>query len=318
LGVLHGSSVSARLGLGVVGVGLAAACGARSQLLAPDIEDAGDVVVIDARDVMIEEDVVEEDVLPPIDQFNDSPIPTDCPDAGSTLVYVITAQNELFSFYPPTLAFTKIGTISCPGSNGATPYSMAVNRTGTAYSVFTDGTLWQISTANAACKPTSYVPAVNGTPFYNFGMGYAGNNTTESLYVADAAFNANSLGLATIDTKTFTRSFIADFNPELPRCELTGTGDGRLFAFCLHTSGSGSLIAEVDPSTAKVIAENNLTIADSSDAFAYAFWGGFFWIFWGPSSTTVTKYDPLTLSETTVATMSSTIVGAGVSTCAPQ
>ena len=251
-------------------------------------------------------------------QFVDSPVPTDCPDAGATLVYVISSQNELFSFYPPTLVFTKIGNIACP-SMGATPYSMAVDRLGTAYSVFDDGTLWQISTANAACKATSYMPAVTGTPFHNFGMGYAGDQTGESLYVADANFNSNSLGLATIDTKSFTRNFIAPFNPSLPRCELTGTGDGRLFAFCLHTSGTGSLLAEVDRTNANVIAENNLTVGDSSDAFAYAFWGGEFWIFTSPgTSTTVTKYDPGTMSESAVTTMPSTIVGAGVSTCAPQ
>lgn len=310
--------MTGRLGIVAGAFALAAACGARTELLAPSFEDAADVSV-DARDAMIEEDVVEEDSLPTIDQFVDSPIPTDCPDAGATLVYVISSENELFSFYPPTLAFTKIGDIACPAMMGATPYSMAVDCLGTAYSVFNDGTLWQISTANAACKATSYTPSVMGTPFYNFGMGYAGDQTSESLYVADANFNTSSLGLATIDTKTFTRSFIGPFNPPLPRCELTGTGDGRLFAFCLHTSGNGSLLAEVNRTNANVIAENNLTVGDSSDAFAYAFWGGEFWIFTSPGkATTVTEYDPGTMSESTVTSMSSTIVGAGVSTCAPQ
>jgi hypothetical protein len=301
----------------VVGVGLASACGARTELLAPEIPDVSDVE-IDVRDAMVEEDALEEDVLPPIDQFNDSPPPTDCPDAGATLVYIITAQNDLFSFYPPSLAFTKIGTVACPAMKGATPYSMAVNHLGTAYSVFTDGTLWQVDTANAACTATSYVPSVMGTPFFNFGMGYAGDAMGESLYVADANFGADSQGLATIDTMSFARSFIADFNPSLPRCELTGTGNGRLFAFCLNLSGSGSILAEVDRTNANVIAENDLSVGSPNDAFAYAFWGGEFWIFSGPSTTTVTQYDPGTQTETTVATMTSTIVGAGVSTCAPQ
>ena len=53
-------------------------------------------------------------------------------------------------------------------------------------------------------------------------------------------------------------------------------------------------------------------------ALAFAFWGGDFWIFTSPGgSTTVTKYDPLTQGETAVTTLGSTIVGAGVSTCAP-
>jgi hypothetical protein len=301
-------------------VSLAAGCGARTELLAPPLGDAAQedhtVDHHDAADV----DATEEDVIPHIDQFVDSPIPTDCPDAGDTLVYVITSENDLYSFYPPTLGFTPIGTIKCPGAT-STPYSMAVNRLGTAFSVFADGTLWQISTANAACKPTPYVPSPQGTPFYNFGMGFVGTQTTDTLYVCDAKFNnVNSSGLATIDTaKTFTRTFVANFQPELPRCELTGTGDGRLFAFCV-LGGGGSEIAEIDPATAKIIAVNQLQVGSPNDAFAYAFWGGFFWIFTGPSgSTDVTRYDPVTFAEAHVTTLPGrTIVGAGVSTCAPQ
>ncbi len=289
------------------------ACGARSQLGAPISEEGGVDGELDAFDVR------SEDALPPIDGFVDSPIPTDCVEAGITYVYIITSQNELFSFYPPTLAFTKIGDLNCPAQNGATPYSMAVDRKGVAYSVFDDGELFRISTANASCQATSYVPPAQGDAFYTMGMGFAGDVISESLYVADARFSANSMGLATIDTTTFTRSFIADFQPELPRCELTGTGNGRLFAFCLNLSGGGSQIAEVDRSTAKVIAVDQLLIGESNDAFAWAFWGGYFWIFTAPNNTsTVTRYDPGTHAELNMTTLGSTIVGAGVSTCAPQ
>ena len=297
---------------------LASGCGARTELVAPPLEDATPDLVADHHDATSEDVFIEEDVIPHIDHFADVPIPTDCPDAGSTLVYVITAENDLYSFYPPNLAFTKIGKIACPNAK-STPYSMAVDRKGTAFSVFADGTLWQISTANAACKPTTYVPSPQGTPFFNFGMGFVGTQTTDTLYVCDANFNnVNSKGLATIDTTSFQRTFISNFQPELPRCELTGTGDGRLFAFCLNNSG-GSQIAEIDPSTAKVIAVNQLKTGNVNDAFAYAFWGGYFWIFHGPGGTTsVVQYDPVTFSETTVTTLAETIVGAGVSTCAPQ
>lgn len=296
----------------VVALSIFVACGARTELGAPELPDAHADVASDH-----EADAIEDDGLPTIDQFVDAPIPTDCPDAGATLVYIVSGENDLYSFYPPTLAFTKIGTIAC--TPNSSPYSMAVDRKGIAYSVFADGSLWQIDTANASCKPTTYQPAQSGDPFFNFGMGFAGDQTSESLYIADASFTANSVGLATLDTKAFTRSFIADFQPELPRCELTGTGDGRLFAFCLSLSGSGSQIAEVDRKTAKVVAINTLTVGDKNDAFAYAFWGGQFWIFHGPQgSSSVTEYDPITFAETQVTSIAATIVGAGVSTCAPQ
>ena len=65
------------------------------------------------------------DVTVPVDAFND------CPDAGATLIYVVSEQNELLSFYPPTATFTPIGTLACPDADPtATPFSMAVDRTG--------------------------------------------------------------------------------------------------------------------------------------------------------------------------------------------
>ena len=300
------------------------ACGSRTGLLAPDeapLDAAGDVrdAGKDARDSGRDADAQEEDALPTIDATKDviKPPPLGCDDAGSTQIYVITSQNELVAFYPPTLSFQKVGNIACP-SGGSTPFSMAVNRAGTAYSVFTDGHLFRISTANAACQSTTF--AVNQLGFQVFGMGYSGDQLTESLYVADSDFNNPSKGLATVDTTTFKLASVGPFVPQLPRCELTGTGDGHLYAFCLKQGGvTGSILAEVDRTNGKVIAQNSLKVGDQNDAFAFSFWGGDFYIFTAPSGpSTVTKYDPVAQTETVVASHPSTIVGAGVSTCAPQ
>jgi hypothetical protein len=295
------------------------ACGARTELLAPEAIDAEvdaptDTTRRDASPDVF--DAAEEDVLPTIDAFPDVPVPTDCPDAGATLVYVITDANELYSFYPPTLAFTDIGTVTCPSKSS--PFSMAVNRLGVAYSVFQDGNLFQVSTANAACTATTYVPDQQG--FMTFGMGYAGQpDGGDTLYVAEGHYTGNSKGLGSIDTTSFDLSFIGPFSPPLTQCELTGTGDGRLFAFCLPSGTSGSTLAEIDPTNANVIAADTLTVGGPNDSFAYAFWGGEFWIFTAPGSTsTVTEYNPVTTVETAVTSLPAAIVGAGVSTCAPQ
>jgi hypothetical protein len=302
----------------------AAACGSRTGLLAPEESDATPPdakldVHHDADASII--DVAEEDAVPPIDVvFPDVPIPTDCPDAGSTLIYIIGSQNELYSFYPPTLGFTKIGTVACPDSSG--PFSMAVDRQGIAYSIFSDGSLFQISTANAACKATTYVP--NQLGWSTFGMGYAsvpdgGVDGGDQLFVIEVDFNQPSLGLGTINTSTFALSDVGAFQPDLtPECELTGTGDGRLFALCLSTN-SGSTLAQIDPVSAKVLGEDQLTTGGGQEALAFAFWGGDFWIFTSPGSqTNVTRYDPIAKTETTMTTLAAQIVGAGVSTCAPQ
>jgi hypothetical protein len=299
------------------------ACGDRTGLIVGATEQPTDASV-DApldrepppRDVAL--DPID-DELPSIDAaMPDVARPNDCPDGAATLVYVVTEQNELYSFDPPSLAFTLIGGLACP-SNGATPWSMAVDRTGIAYSVFNDGNLFRIDTATAACAATPFVPGQLG--FTTFGMGFvaAGDASTETLYVTESTFNTYSKGLATLDLQSWSLSMVGAYQPPIPRAELTGTADGRLFAYYPELQGSGSHIAEIDRATAQVTAQDNLQTGGSQDAFAFAFWGGDFWVFTstgGPS--TVTRYRPSDNSETDLATMPSTIVGAGVSTCAPQ
>ena len=286
-----------------------AACGARTGLLAPEPSDAAADAKHDAHDAAAE-DAIEEDVADVV--FPDVPIISDCPDAGATLVYVLGSQNELYSFFPPTLTFKSIGTIACPGPSS--PNSMAVTRSGIAFTNFLDGHLFEISTANAACKATTYQPNQKGWTTY--GMGYAGiADGGETLFVAGNTNGGQSLGLGMIDTTAFTLGVVGQFNPHLPNCELSGTGGGQLFGFC--PQGTGSLLVEIDPANANVISTHTLNAGTNATSFAFAFWGGDFWIFTGNGNSTVTEYDPVTKKESNVTTAPIEIVGAGVSTCAP-
>jgi hypothetical protein len=149
-------------------------------------------------------------------------------------------------------------------------------------------------------------------------MGFSGaDDAGETLYVAQSATVTSHLG--SIDTTTFQLDVIGPFSPNNGgRCELTGTGDGHLFAYCLPQSGSGGDLVNLDPATGKIIAEVGVPVGTSQDAFAYAFYGGTFWIFTGNGGSTVSEFDPITLKTKTVTSLSSTVVGAGVSTCAPQ
>lgn len=296
--------------------GLAVACGSRTGLLVPDETDAA----IDAgHDALMRKDatkdVREEDVIPPIDAFKPDAYKNDCPDASATLVYVVSEAYDLLSFYPPTATFTSIGKLSCPASSGsATPFSMAVDRKGTAYVVYNDGELFKVSTANASCTATSYMP--NQLGIQTFGMGFAtvGAGPAEQLFVATDQGGAR---LANIDVMTYSLSIIDYIQPAIAQAELTGTGDGRLFAF--YSTGSGSAIGELDKATAKVLGIDLIPSVTQGQGWAFAFWGGDFYLFTGPGGTQQTyQYDPMTKTATLVASYTSLIVGAGVSTCAPQ
>jgi hypothetical protein len=251
---------------------------------------------------------------------------TDCPDADATLVYVVTEANELFSFFPTDGTFKFISNLACPARMGDNPFSMAVDRKGVAYVEFTDNRLYRVSTATGACIGTSFQPNQQG--FGAFGMGFATNDVgpTETLFVAGTGNPAAvppvaSPGLARIDAKSFALTPVGGFVPDIQRAELTGTGDGRLFAFYTKGASNGppSYIGEIDTNTAHVIAETPFPTVDQGNGWAFAFWGGDFYMFTAPNGgSDVTRWRPSDNSVSVVASLPTRIVGAGVSTCAPS
>jgi hypothetical protein len=194
--------------------GAIAACGARTGLLGlPQPVAEGGSESVDAG---VGEDAgfaPPDAPIPPIDAsarvdarpgtaFND------CPDAGDTLVYLVTSLNSILSFYPPTGQFARIGRLSCPTPDSSwQPFSMAVDRLGRAYVLFTDGATgerFRVSTLTAACTRLPYVSGQDG--FETFGMAFVGSadGGAESLYLA--LDTANSLGapqLGVLDVTTF-------------------------------------------------------------------------------------------------------------------
>lgn len=240
-----------------------------------------------------------------------------CPT--STLIYVLSDESELYSFYPPTLTFRRIGTLSC--TNAATPYSMAVGRDGIGYSVFTNGELFQVDTRTAACSSTAY--AVGQQGFTTFGMGFTADTdpTKDALYVIDGPMQAGqsfSKGLGRIRTDTMELDFIGAFVPSQFPGELTGAADGKLYGMHHDRTGSGHFLTEIEPSSGKVQSSQKLQVGSRFSALAFSFWGGMFWVFTsdrGASGSTITRYDPSTKVETNMGVAPAVLVGAGVSPC---
>jgi hypothetical protein len=296
---------------------LAVACGARTDLDV-DLETSVDAEVPDVhvRDASVDRRDASMIIDVGPDLPDDIPITPQCPDGGPPYVYLITEQNELWSYLPPT-SFKKINDIQCPAS-GPSPWSMAVDRTGTAYSVFfQSGELFALNVGNASCKATSYKPKQLG--WTTFGMGYTAEDGGERLYVAESQLGGiPSKGLGWIDTTTMKLSSIGSFSQPILATELTGTADGRLFGYSADKT-SGSHIYEIDKTTAQIISDTKLQAGGVNYAWAFAFYGGDFYVFTSPGGpSTVTKWDPVAKKESTVTTLNSTIVGAGVSICVPQ
>ena len=322
-------------------------CGSRTGLFASVPNDTGDAGLPDALAPIVDgsvpdpdADQFKEDALPPIDVSTPTPI-NECPDARSTLVYLIAKDGMLMSFYPPTGSFTTIERILCPALPGETPFSMAVDRTGLAYILFSNvdsnrdhpfGELFRTSTKpNSPCQPTRFQSGEQGFAA-TFGMGFSSDalDAGETLFVAAGSPSQSVLApsvLASLDTKSYALGVVGNFNPPRYQPELTGTGAGDLFAFySIPVSpvlpATGSAIGQIDKTTGRITAQSNLPGVIQHDAWAFAFWGGDFYTFTVPvqggNSSVVTRFRPSDGTVVRVAQSDHLIVGAGVSTCAPQ
>lgn len=232
-------------------------------------------------------------------------VPPDVECAEETKqIYVLGTDKTLYRFAPDKLEFKRIGVVACPTAAGT--FSMAIDRRGTAWVEFVDGRLYAVNTFDASCKPTSFVPGQTG--FATFGMGYAKNGGAaggETLYVAGA-------GLASLDTKSFELSFLGSLS--FGRTELTGQ-DTALFAFSVESG----VIAGLNKTTAATEKTYRTSAVNERAAFAFAQWGGDFWLFTGDTRSIVTQYTPATdTSKVVVQDTGMLIVGAGSSTCAPS
>jgi len=289
------------------------ACGARTGLLVPEPEDAGPDARPDHRDAQ------DEDVLPTIDASKRDAYKVDCPlgeDAKS--IFVVTETDELLSFHPPDASFKKIGVLKCPAPAGYHPFSMAVDRHATAYVLYgsdspSNGRLFKVNTTDASCEATAYVPRQD--EFGKFGMGFAtrGLGPEEDLYVA--SFSGGVLGKIDL-ANDYKLTAAGIFKPLLDGAELTGTGDGRLYAF-YDPSSWDTAVAEVAKTSGAVLGQDLLVGTTKGTAWAFATWGGYFWLFTNPAGQKVVRWDPATKTALVVGGYSAPIVGAGVSTCAP-
>lgn len=147
----------------------------------------------------------------------------------------------------------------------------------------------------------------------------APGSTRETLYVSGSPLTGslNTTTFGTLDTATLQFSPLGTLTGAP---ELTGSGDAKLFAFFPNVSPPR--VSQLDKRTGGALASWDApALAGRPLAWAFAFWGGDSWIFLErdtePSSQVYRMNGQTGLVSTAVPSTGRTIVGAGVSTCAP-
>lgn len=267
----------------------------------------------------------------------------DCTADGVDLIYVVDETYRLLSFDPRRLGtaedpFTLIGNLSCPAAaqpvpgwvGGVTPFSMSVDRTGIAWVLYTSGEIFHVQTSNAQCTATTFAPQQMGGEWALFGMGFVTDTAggmTERLFIGGGDPTATPGGLfGVVDGSTLAVQTLGnlpatgEFSPEF-----TGTGAAELFGF--YPGSSTAFVQGIDKTNGAALGPQMSIpggLGGTVSAWAFAQWGGKFYIF-------VTTTDIITTNSTVrvidratgsyegavLQNLPYTIVGAGVSTCAP-
>jgi hypothetical protein len=242
---------------------------------------------------------------------------------GPRLVYVVAADHKLYTFDPsqPTAAaaFQLRATLSCPLPGS--PHSMAVRMDGKAYVLYTALTsggrhctgLARVDLDTMTCVAVKAYSCGTGG-FDVFGMGYAiAASGAETLYIGN-----DEAKFARLDPEAGMVDPIGALPEGGP--ELTGNSNGELWGF--FPKVVPARVHRIDQSTGKALATLPLAKFTTpwAGAFAFAAWGGLFYIFYGYNAATSTDVFRLTSDGALTPLFLDTgltIVGAGVSTCAP-
>lgn len=246
----------------------------------------------------------------------------DCSE-DAKLVYVIDSNNKLSQWLPQTKTFQDLGTVNCPAEGDilgpATPFSMAIDRDVNAWVLYSSGELFKVNTTTLACEPTTWNTQLG---LQQFGMGFSteqAGGTSDTLFIAGGSGpSVPSSTLARLDVSSM-QATTAGTVSGWP--ELTGTGSAELWGF--FPNASGARIEKINKTSGGSAGTtyNLSSLAGEPTAWAFAFWGGDFWVFLMKdleSSTTVYQVDSATgVVKGSTPAPGRTIVGAGVSTCAP-
>lgn len=248
------------------------------------------------------------------------PLPPEIPcSEEGTWVYVISHDHGLYRFDPPLRQFHLISTLDCP--TAGRPFSMAVSRSNIAYVLYYEPNsgsscvaLNAVDVVTGECLGPTGFDCANPYGFDLFGMGYAtlGPDTgAEKLYIMKGW--TGDPWLASLEPEDGTLIPLVQIDDDRLG-EMTGNSLGELFGFFNEPPGK---VGRIDISTGLLHDVVGLPDSVIGGASAVAYWGGSFYVF--ASDGSAGDVFRVTGSTTTHHTsFPFSIVGAGVSTCAPD
>jgi len=251
------------------------------------------------------------------------PIPSECA-TDARWIYLVDRDFSLLRYEPDTDTLTPIGTLACP-AGAATPFSMSVDRSATAWVLYNDGNVFHVDVRDASCRASGFAP--NQMGFEVFGMGFAtdaAGSSSETLYISGGPLLGVGGGSSTFGSIDVGSLSVATRGTLAGTPELTGNGAGELWGFFPDTTPMS--VRHLDKTNGATLRSIDVASIDTlglggAQAWAFAFWGARYYIFYQGAfdpTTGIYRVDPEAGTVEPVRTnIGYSIVGAGVSTCAP-
>jgi hypothetical protein len=196
---------------------------------------------------------------------------------------------------------------------------MAVDQNAVAWVGYYDGSLFKVDTATGRCEATNFQVGQHGLASFGMGFVFQPSTNVDTLYLA--GLHRGTLSQSQLATVSFPSLVVTPVGTlEAGDAELTGTGDGSLWGFVPSGGGTDpfgpAVLVRINPASGKTLESYSYPDLTDRSNWAVKFWGGSFWIFLNMSVYEVPRATPQ-IVHTAIADSGRSIVGAGVSTCAP-
>lgn len=231
--------------------------------------------------------------------------------SSAKLIYLTSAEGDLWSFDPGSVKYTKIGKFDCLQY----PTHMTVDRSGNLWVVDVTATVFKASSADAKCTkvPTWTTPAPDAANYGNFALTFIGTSNTE---VDNTLYTLDPTTLKKFDVPSGVTTTVGAVAAGTG--DLTSNGDGTLYFL---QTGNPPVLRNFDPATGAQISTATLGVPGGGNT-GFAFWGGVFYVFQHTSgaagNSDLYTYNASTKETKKVGTADLNVTGAAQSTCVPR
>lgn len=257
--------------------------------------------------------------FPPISAATPARAAAVCAGGAPPGAYLLAANGTIFAFDPGSLELRSLGTLSCTTS--AFPEGFSVTTTGTAYVLYSDGTLYSVRLDTLACQPTPYQsgPLALDSLRANVaagGIAVGAGDTADRLYFYGLT-NPAILGISDVTDFLMFDVGAGAQGPAGLTVDLAADAYGRLF-----TLDPGGTLYELDPSTGAVLGADFTGYAPSwvglnaATGISVLPYGGQLYLIGGMSGG-VNRYDIATKALYPIGALNQVIIGASATPCLP-